>query len=188
MKENSPCKIIKFLLGFVCALSKVKGVIRFMEIYMLEYYKEIDHGDFETEEYNLIGLYLSEEEAQNVKKRAILEMNIDEELLYVSSTEIGELQWEGGFVSSDDIYQDSIILTACFNKWLGIDKSPEESWEDDEYYNALCDVEEVAYRIKNIRELAEYIQQVWIKRFNDKDRSLEDYMQIAGNIISTMNE
>ncbi|HBV83664.1 MAG TPA: hypothetical protein DEB74_12930, partial [Lachnospiraceae bacterium] len=73
-------------------------------------------------------------------------------------------------------------------EWLGIDKNAEESWEDDKYYNALCEVEEVAYKIKDIRELAEYIRQVWIRRFDDKDRSLEDYMQIADNIISTMNE
>ena len=135
---------------------------------MLEYNKEINHGDFETEEYNLIGLYLSEEEAQNA--------------------DIGELQWEGGFVSSDDLYQDSITLTACFNEWLGIDKSPEESWEDNKYYNALCDVEEVAYQIKDTRELAEYIQQVWIRRFEDTSKKFEDYMQIASKIISTMSE
>lgn len=163
-------------------------MIIFMRVHMLEYDKEVDYGDFETEEYNLIGLYLSEEEAQKAKKRVALEMNIDEELLCVSSTEIGKLQWEGGFVSSDDIYHDFVTLTACFNEWLGIDKNAEESWEDDKYYNALCEVEEVAYRIKDIRELAEYIRQVWIRRFDDKDRSLEDYMQIADNIISTMNE
>ena len=180
--------MIKFLSGFVCALSKVKEGIKFMRIYMLEYYKEIDHGDFETEEFNLIGLYLSEEEAQNAKKRVALEMNIDIELLFVSMEDIGKLQWEGGFVSSDDIYQDFVTLTACFNEWLGIDKNAEESWEDDKYYNALCEVEEVAYRIKDIRELAEYIRQVWIRRFGDKDRNLADYMQIAGNIISTINE
>ena len=159
-----------------------------MRVHMLEYDKEVDYGDFETEEFNLIGLYLSEEEAQKAKKRVALEMNIDEELLCVSSTEIGKLQWEGGFVSSDDIYHDFVTLTACFNEWLGIDKNAEESWEDDKYYNALCEVEEVAYKIKDIRELAEYIRQVWIRRFDDKDRSLEDYMQIAGNIISTINE
>ena len=159
-----------------------------MRVHMLEYDKEVDYGDFETEEYNLIGLYLSEEEAQKAKKRVALEMNIDEELLCVTSTEIGKLQWEGGFVSSDDIYHDFVTLTACFNEWLGIDKNAEESWEDDKYYNALCEVEEVAYKIKDIRELAEYIRQVWIRRFGDKDRNLEDYMQIAGNIISTINE
>ena len=163
-------------------------MIIFMRVHMLEYDKEVDYGDFETEEYNLIGLYLSEEEAQKAKKRVALEMNIDEELLCVSSTEIGKLQWEGGFVSSDDIYHDFVTLTACFNEWLGIDKNAEESWEDDKYYNALCEVEEVAYKIKDIRELAEYIRQVWIRWFDDKDRSLEDYMQIADNIISTMNE
>ncbi len=163
-------------------------MIIFMRVHMLEYDKEVDYGDFETEEYNLIGLYLSEEEAQKAKKRVALEMNIDEELLCVSSTEIGKLQWEGGFVSSDDIYHDFVTLTACFNEWLGIDKNAEESWEDDKYYNALCEVEEVAYKIKDIRELAEYIRQVWIRRFGDKDRNLEDYMQIAGNIISTINE
>ena len=163
-------------------------MIIFMRVHMLEYDKEVDYGDFETEEYNLIGLYLSEEEAQKAKKRVALEINIDEELLCVSSTEIGKLQWEGGFVSSDDIYHDFVTLTACFNEWLGIDKNAEESWEDDKYYNALCEVEEVAYRIKDIRELAEYIRQVWIRRFGDKDRNLEDYMQIAGNIISTINE
>lgn len=164
---------------------KIRSEGIFMRIYMLEYDKEIDHGDFEIEEYNLIGLYFSEKEAQEAKKRVLLEMNIDEALLFVSSTEIGKLQWEGGFVSSDDIYQDFVTLTACFNEWLGIDKNPEESWEDDEYYNALCEVEEVAYKIKDIRELAEYIRKVWIRRFDDKDRSLEDYMQIADNIIST---
>ncbi len=159
-----------------------------MRIYMLEYNKEINHGDFETEEYNLIGLYLSEEEVQNAKRRIVSEMNIDTDLLFVSAADIGELQWEGGFVSSDDLYQDSITLTACFNEWLGIDKSPEESWEDNKYYNALCDVEEVAYQIKDTRELAEYIQQVWIRRFEDTSKKFEDYMQIASKIISTMSE
>lgn len=171
-------------------IGKVIGEeIIFMRIHMLEYNKEIDYGDFETEEYNLIGLYLSEDEAQNAKNRVVSEMNIDADLLFVSSTEIGKYnEWEGGFVSSDDLYQNFEILTDCFNKWLGINKSPEESWEDDEYYNALCDIEQVAYKIKNIKELAEYIQQIWIKRFDDRSRNFEDYMLIAGNIISIINE
>ena len=38
-----------------------------MYIYMLEYYEEIDHGEFESERYNLIGLYLSENEALKAK-------------------------------------------------------------------------------------------------------------------------
>ena len=76
-----------------------------MRIYMLEYYKEIDHGDFETEEFNLIGLYLSEEEAQNAKRRIVSEMNIDTDLLFVSSEDTGKLQWEyiSGFCNIDSL-------------------------------------------------------------------------------------
>lgn len=155
---------------------------------MLEYNKEIDYGDFETEEYNLIGLYLSEEDAQNAKNKVALEMDIDTDLLFVSSTDIGKLQWDGGFVSTDDLYWDFQNLTSCFNEWLGINKSPEESWEDDKYYNALCDVETEAYKIKDTKELAEHIQQVWIRRFNDTSKNFEDYMQIAKKIIVIVNE
>lgn len=159
-----------------------------MRIHMLEYDKEMKYGDFETEEYNLIGLYLSEEEAQDAKKKVALEMNIDDALLSVSSTEIGKLQWEGGFVSSEGLNRDFEALTVCFNKWMCIDKSPEESWEDDKYYNALCDVNEVVYKTRYIEELAEYIRRVWIRRFGDNSRDFEDYMQIAGDVISTINE
>lgn len=94
-----------------------------MEIYMLEYYKETDDGDTITEEYNLIGLYLSKKEAQNAKRKFALERKIDKNLLFVSMSEIGRVQWEGGFVSSDEIYQNTVTLTACFNEWLGIDKA-----------------------------------------------------------------
>ena len=79
-------------------------------------------------------------------------------------------------------------MTAYFNKWMRIDKSPDESWEDDKYYNALCDVNEVVYKTRDIGEFAEYIRRVWIRRFGDKSRSFEDYMKIAGEVISAINE
>lgn len=66
---------------------------------MLEYYEEIEHEDFNTEKYNLIGLYLLESEAQISKKSVAQRMNISEELLFVSGTKIDKLQWEGGFVT-----------------------------------------------------------------------------------------
>ena len=69
-----------------------------MNIYLLEYYEEIDHGNFETEEYNLTGIYLTEIEAKNVKKEIIKEKRINEEYLYVSGARMGKIQWEGGFV------------------------------------------------------------------------------------------
>ncbi len=70
-----------------------------MEIYMLEYYEEVEYKDFNSEKYNLIGLYFSEAEAQRAKERIALEMNISKEFLFVSATKVGKLQWEGGFVT-----------------------------------------------------------------------------------------
>lgn len=70
-----------------------------MNISLLEYYEEIDHGDFETEKYNLIGLYLTEREAEEAKKEIIKDKRINEEYLFVSTTRMGKIQWEGGFVS-----------------------------------------------------------------------------------------
>lgn len=66
---------------------------------MLEYYEEIEYEDFATEKYNLIGLYLSEGEAQKAKEKVALQMNISEELLFVSASKVGRVQWEGGFVT-----------------------------------------------------------------------------------------
>lgn len=70
-----------------------------MEIYLLEYCKEIDYESFTIEDYNLIGIYLSENDARNVKNKISENSNINEEDLYVSSTKVGKLQWEGGFIS-----------------------------------------------------------------------------------------
>jgi len=70
-----------------------------MNISLLEYYEEIDHGNFETEKYNLIGVYLTEIEAKEAKEQIIKEKRINEEFLFVSTTRIGKIQWEGGFVS-----------------------------------------------------------------------------------------
>ena len=69
-----------------------------MKIYLLEYYEEVDHEDFSTEEYNLIGLFLTEKEAEEAKEKIMKERRINEEFLFVSSTRIGKTQWEGGFV------------------------------------------------------------------------------------------
>ena len=70
-----------------------------MEIYLLEYYEEIEYVDFKTEKYNLIGIYLTESDAEKIKRRIIVQKKIKEEYLFVSATRMGKLQWEGGFVS-----------------------------------------------------------------------------------------
>lgn len=69
-----------------------------MEIYLLEYYKETEYEYFDTEAYNLIGIYSSEEEAQQAREDIAIRRNINRELLFVSQTIVGRLGWEGGFV------------------------------------------------------------------------------------------
>ena len=67
-----------------------------MEIYLLEYCKEIDYKDFTVENYSLIGVYFSENEAQKAKENIVSKKKVNEEHLFVSGTNIGKLQWEGG--------------------------------------------------------------------------------------------
>ena len=68
-----------------------------MMIYMLEFYEEITYKDCPIENYKLVGVYETEEEAEKEKKRIAMEKNIPEELLYVSADVMERLQWKGGF-------------------------------------------------------------------------------------------
>ena len=70
-----------------------------MKIYLLEYYEEIEYEDFDVEKYSLVGVFLTEREALEEKRRISLEKEIKEELLWVSAEDIGHLQWKGGFIS-----------------------------------------------------------------------------------------
>lgn len=70
-----------------------------MRIHLLEYYVEMGEDDSAWEIYNLIGVYFSEEETQKAKKNIALKLGLKEEHLYVSETNVGKIQWEGGFVT-----------------------------------------------------------------------------------------
>lgn len=94
--------------------------------------------------------------------------------------------WKEGFVNSDDLDQDFEKLTNIFNEWLNNNKNAQESWENIQYYDALCDVSEVMYRIKDVKELAESIQQIWTRRFNDQTKKFNDYITIAINIMQIL--
>lgn len=45
----------------------------------------------------------------------------------------------------------------------------------------VCEYKKL-YKIDDVKELAEYIQKIWIRRFNDKTKSFDEYIQIATNI------
>lgn len=95
-----------------------------------------------------------------------------------------DTNWKEGFVNSIGLDRNFEILTICFNEWSANNKSLYESWNNKEYYNALCNVYKVVYKIKDVKELAEYIQKVWVSQFNYKNRNFNDYIEIANNIIA----
>lgn len=156
------------------------------KMYLL--YHQYEYGENnENEEIKTLGIYSSEQEAvKAIERYCKLEgfKKFPKECFVVDEYNVNvDTGWKEGFVNSNDLEQNFETLTTCFNEWLCNNKSAHESWENDVYYNALCDVEKVIYRIKDIRELAEHIQQVWISRFNEKSKSFDDYIQIASNII-----
>lgn len=156
------------------------------KMYLL--YHQYEYGENnENEEIKILGIYSSEQEAfkaieryyklDGFKKYSKDCFGIDEYNVDVDSG------WKEGFVNSDDLERDFEVLTDYFNEWLCNNKSPRESWENETYYNALCDINRMMYKFKNIKELAEFIQNVWISRFNDNSKNFEEYLQIASKVM-----
>jgi len=153
--------------------------------YLLYHYYE--HGENnEYEEIKMLGIYSSEEKASEAIERyfklngfkkhpkdcfEIQECNVDV-----------DASWTEGFANSEEIEEEFEILTNCFNDWLNIYTSPKESWENERFYNALCDVYQKAYKINDIGELARCIQDIWLTRLNDNSKNLDDYITLATNI------
>lgn len=105
---------------------------------------------------------------------------------YISGYELNQDHWIEGFESMDDIAEDFEILTSCINEWLNIKKSPEESWEDNNYYQAICDVNREVYNIDDPAQLAAYISQVWSVRFKDYPKSVEECMDVATKLLQSL--
>lgn len=156
------------------------------KVYLL--YHIYEYGEDKHEDIKFLGIYSSEQEASKAMERYYKLMGFKEypkEFFIIDDYVVNEdTYWKEGFVNTADLERDFKILTDCFNKWLGIDKSPSESWEDNKYYNALCNVNKVMYEIKDIKELAEHIQKVWSVWLDENNTSLDYYLEIAGRVIS----
>lgn len=68
-------------------------------LYILEYYEEIQKEDLYYDRYNLLGIFSTEKEAKEKKDYIIKKYKLREDTLYVSLIDIGNSQWEGGFIS-----------------------------------------------------------------------------------------
>jgi len=131
------------------------------KVYLLEHSYEVIYDDISEAYYNetkTIGIYASREKAEEVIQRY---KNIQ------------------GF----NKYPET-----CFyiSEWLGIQKTSEESWEDNNYYQAVCEISKIAYDVKYADELAERIEQIWAIRFRDVKKSRDDCLDVATKILERL--
>ena len=108
-------------------------------------YHQYEYGENnENEEIKTLGIYSSEQEAfKAIERYCKLEgfKKYPKECFVVDEYNVNvDTGWKEGFVNSNDLEQNFEALTTCFNEWLCNNKSAHESWENDVYYNALCDV------------------------------------------------
>ena len=75
-------------------------------IWLLEYYEEIEKEDFDYERYYLLGIFRTKEEAEEKRQSILREknlgdntLNVREDTICVSASDVGKSQWEGGFIS-----------------------------------------------------------------------------------------
>ena len=150
-----------------------------------EYGEELEHET--TKE---LGVYSSLEKAREAKKRYFLLEGFrkyPEECFFICEYQLDkDSEWTEGFVSTDEIARDFEYLTECFNEWLGKQEAVEESWDDDNYYNALCEVSPKVYSAKDITELSEHIFHVWSVRFHNSAKTLEDCYKVAKKIYDKL--
>lgn len=66
----------------------------------------------------------------------------------------------------------------------GIEETPENVWEDEDYYYILCEISNLSYHTDDIQELANYIKQLF---WSYKKIKVEDGLcrETAGKILES---
>ncbi|MDE6501721.1 MAG: hypothetical protein K2L10_06520 [Ruminococcus sp.] len=119
----------------------------------------------ENKEIKHLGLYSSLENAEKAKERYYKLSGFSEypkNCFYISEfTPDTDEQWTDGFINSDSIAEDFRNLTITINEMAEIKKTPETSWQDEDYYYVLCEINALRFRTDNISELSEYIRKMF---------------------------
>lgn len=147
------------------------------KVYVLQHIYEYGE-DNEYMEDKMLGVYSSEEKASEAIERYMLLEGFRDyprECFYISKYSIDTDSWIGGFVNGETIIQEFEEFTACLNRWIGININPRASWEDDAYYQVLCQIDEKRYKTKNMMELADFIQQIWEQGRNPESRDYKHF-------------
>jgi len=159
------------------------------KVYLLQHSYEVIYEGVSFDETKTIGIYSSKEKAEEVVQRYKCISGFDKYPLscfYIDGYELNQDNWKEGFVKGYEITEELENLTLCFNEWLHIKKDPDESWEDDNYYIALCAVRNEAYRAKSPEELAAHISQIWSLYYSDSPRTIEDCLDVAAKVLQSL--
>jgi hypothetical protein len=159
------------------------------KVFLLQHSYEIYIQGVSKEQTKILGIYSTKEKAEEVIQRykSIVGFNrFPITCFYVDDYDLDKDHWTEGFVRTDEIMEDFRIITACFNRWLNVDKTPEESWENDNYYNALCEIKNEVYNVKSAGELAAHISLIWSLRFKESPKSEEECIGIANIVLQSI--
>ncbi|MCL1975917.1 MAG: hypothetical protein FWG61_07150, partial [Firmicutes bacterium] len=94
--------------------------------------------------------------------------------------------WKEGFVGTTELSQDFKTVTLYLNELFEIEKTAEESWENNNYYQAVCEVGEKIYKAKDAEELAAHISSVWSIRFKDNPKTADECLNVATKILDSL--
>ena len=159
------------------------------KVYLLQHSYEINYEGISFNNTKIIGIYSTKEKAEDVVQRYKNIQGFNKypiSCFYIDEYQLDENQWTEGFVGSDELHEDFKSLTLLINKWLGIQKPVEESWEDNNYYQALCEVNNKVYLVKDAEGLAEYISSVWTDRFKEDPKTPDQCIDVAEKILNSL--
>ncbi|MBD5135421.1 MAG: hypothetical protein HDT39_05585 [Lachnospiraceae bacterium] len=117
-------------------------------------------------ETKFLGIYSTRKKAEEAKARFLPLKGFNkypESCFDISSFFLDEdsRSWSYGFVDSHEIYDEFVELTSIINEIAGIEKSPEDSWDDQNYYDVLCSISELSYKTDDVTEIADHIKKMF---------------------------
>lgn len=153
------------------------------KVYLLYHSYEYD----ETSELKILGIYSTYENAEDAKRRYFqLEgfKKYPEQCFFIEAYSLdNDENWLEGFISSDELEEEFCHLTIIINQWLEIEKTPKESWKNENHYDFLT---ELSYRLntsETISELAKHIQNL-TKNYLKTEKNYCDCQKVSQKIFN----
>lgn len=152
---------------------------------LMHSYEQFGIGDDKV-----LGIYETQALAEEAKQRFLEQPGFTDyppHCFYVTEYTLNQdAGWQDGFFrsgESETYYAAFVHMTELMNRWLSIDKTPAESWEDAGYYEALT---EISWKLRNTddpEELAAFLHHILVS-CADIYRTPQDCLAIAEQLLS----